>query len=163
MASRNELPKGHCESIKFYSSLHLAFLCRIHQTNICLSAYSPLLSRSLQGPHQTRHTETRNYQHGHLVDYRTHQPRSQIANSSRLLSEDGQSREFYSSMRSLRLCCRSIWMEQARRGFTGGTAGFVFIAADLIPGIVNSIITFKLTLGCCLKYYELRKRFSNST
>jgi hypothetical protein len=34
-------------------------------------------------------------------------------------------------------------MEQARAGgFTGGTAGFVFIAADLILGIVNSIITF---------------------
>src|SRR5580658_9219018 len=86
-------PSGTVNRSKFYSSLHLAFLCRIHQTNICLSAYSPLLSRSLQGPHQTRHTETRNYQHGHLVDYRTHQPRSQIANSSRLLSEDGQSRE----------------------------------------------------------------------
>jgi len=95
--------------------ISLFFAVFIRPTFAC-RPNSPLLSRLLQGPHQTRHTETRNYQHGHLVDYRTHQPHSQIANSSGLLSEDGQSREFYSSMRSLRLCCRSIWMEQARAG-----------------------------------------------
>jgi hypothetical protein len=30
------------------------------------------------------------------------------------------------------------------RGSTGGTAGFAFIAADLILVIINSIITFKV-------------------